>query len=124
MHSLSCAIGEAIHAGDGIRIHLTGRIDRTLYLFVEAAWGQPLEAACGFHASAPCDFGWNAHVLAACDGDSFQVGEVNVHIEDARNGASPAQLLRDVRLHVLAPTIASLTLVPRARPARQRRKAG
>ena len=124
MQVLYCAIGEGVQAGDEIRIHLTGRLDDRLYLFVEAAWGHPLEAATGFNATAPCDFGWNAHVLELCGGGRFEVGAVSVWIEDLRVRLSPAQPLRDVVLHLEAPDGMPLVHLPRARPMRLRQKAG
>lgn len=124
MQILYCAIGEGVQAGDEIRIHLTGRLDDRLYLFVEAAWGHPLETATGFHATAPCDFGWNAHVLELRDGGRFEVGAMSVRIEDLRDRASPVRPLRDVRLCVEAPGRMSVAHLPRARPMRLRQKAG
>ena len=121
---LHCAIGESIHAGDTIRIHVTGRHQHEQYLFVEAAWGQPLGAVPGFHASAPCDFGWNAHVLALRDGESFDVGPVFVRLEDLRASASVAPPIREVRLHLHASETLQFTHNSRVRSTRPRLKAG
>lgn len=124
MPVVHCAIGEGVRAGDAIQIHVTGRLDDVLYLFVEAAWGQPVEAGPGFHASAPCGFGWNAHVMALRDDDRFEVGPVSVRVEDLRARASLAQPLRDVRLHLQAPDAMALVHIPRVRSMRPRLKAG
>lgn len=124
MPVLHCAIGEGIQVGDAIRIHLTGRIDDRLYLSMEAAWGRSLEVVSGFHATAPCDFGWNAYVFELRDGDGFRIGAVSVRIEDLRESASPARPLRDVRLHIDAPYPMTPVHIPRVRPVRPRLKAG
>ena len=130
MPTLHCAIGEGFRAGDAIRVVLTARVDRELHLFIEAAWGQVLEGASRFYASAPSDFGWNAHVLAVCDGDSFQMGPVQVRIEDLQAGRGPVEgvvpvhALRDVRFHVQAPDALAVVHLPRVRPTRTQRRTG
>ena len=69
-------------------------------------------------------------MLAVRDGDTFQIGPVQVRIEDLQagcgpvEGAVPVQALRDVRFHVQVPDALAVVHLPRVRPARAQRRTG
>ena len=103
MRVLHVDIGEIVSFGDHIRLHLTGWVDGTWYVFIEARHDNMLGEVDGFRASAPCGFGWRAHVLALFDGDAFEIGPVRVRISDAREKAGSARALRDAQFEIDAP---------------------
>jgi hypothetical protein len=105
MDMIDCSTGEKLKFGDNIRIRITGRIDDVLYVYTDAATAHVLEGGDGFHASAPCRSGYNAHVLALRNHDSFEIGPVRVEIADVRIDIDGARALRDVRLQVYAPQV-------------------
>ena len=118
MQQLQCRVSEAFWIGQDIRIHLTGRIDETLYLFVEAAASQLLEAVDGFHACAP-DAACGrvvSHVFALCDGQGFTLGQTSLRFEDTRIDFQGATVLRDVVLWIDAPMHQTVVREPKARP--------
>ena len=103
MRILHVGIGEIVSFGDHIRLHLTGWVDGTWYVFIEARHDNVLGEVGGFRASAPCGSGWRAHVLALFDGDAFEIGPVRVRIDDAREKAGSARALRDAQFEIDAP---------------------
>ena len=121
MPLIPCAIGDSIRLGRDICLHLTSRWEDQWHLFIEARWGQELHENTGFHASAPCDFGWNAHVLVLRDGDVAGIGPVRLWIEDAQRIADPARALRDAVLHFDAPSDIGIARVPGMGGSRLRR---
>ena len=117
MQQLQCRVGEAFWIGDSTRIHLTGRIDETLYLFVEAPASQLLDAVDGFHASAPNECGWVvSHVFALCDGQGFTLGQTSLRFEDKRLDLQGATALRDVVLWIDASMNQTVVREPNIRP--------
>ena len=103
MQQVQCRVGDAFWIGKDTRIQLTGRIDDTLYLFVDAPASQWLDAVDGFHASAPDARGRVSHVFALCDGQGFTLGQTTLRFEDKRLGLDGATALRDVVLWIDAP---------------------
>ena len=117
MQQLQCRVGEAFWVGQDTRIHLTGRIDETLYLFVDAPASQWLDAVDGFHATAPDACGRVvSHVFALCDGQGFTLGQTSVRFEDKRLDLPGATALRDVALWIDAPMHQTIVREPRPRP--------
>jgi hypothetical protein len=117
MQQLQCRVGEAFWVGQDTRIHLTGRIDETLYLFVEAGASQLLDAVDGFHACALDACGRVvSHVFALCDGQGFTLGRTSLHLEDMRVDLQGATALRDVVLLIDAPMHQTVVREPKARP--------
>ncbi len=112
---MHCRVGEAFWIGDSTRIHLTGRIDDTLYLLVEAPVSQLLEAADGFHASAPDARGRVSHVFALCDGQGFTLGQITLRFEGKRLDLQGATALRDVVLWIDAPMHQAVVREPKIR---------
>ena len=103
MPDLPLSPGESLAIGEHIRLHLTSHWQQRWHLFVEATWEQGLQMAHGYRASAPCDFGWNAHVLVLADGDYADIGPVRLWLEDAQRVAMPARALRSAALYLHAP---------------------
>lgn len=116
MAVLDCMVGEAFRIGRDIDVHLTGRVDTTLYVFIDAATRHELGGVGGFHASAPSGIRRCAHVLALGDGDAFLVGPVAIAVEAVRLQIPGARALREVRLHITAPAPLTLVRRPLARP--------
>ena len=116
MQQLQCRVGEAFWVGQDTRIHLTGRIDDTLYLFVEVPVSQLLEAADGFHASAQDERGRVSYIFAVCDGQGFTLGHTSLRFEDARIDLQGATALRDVVLWIDAPMHQTVVREAKVRP--------
>ena len=115
MQQLQCRVGEAFWVGQNTRIHLTGRIDETLYLFVEAAASQWLDAVDGFHASAPDARGRVSHVFALCGGQGFTLGQITLRLEDKRLDLQGATALHDLVLWIDAPMNQAVVREPKIR---------
>lgn len=122
MRVLHVAVGDILHLGDGIRLHLTGWVDGTWYVYIEARQDHALGEVDGFRASAPCGFGWRAHVLALFDGDAFEIGPVRVRIGDASEDAGTARALRDARFEIRAHEAMPIARAHGPRFARYRRR--
>jgi hypothetical protein len=117
MQQLQCRVGEAFWIGKNTRIQLTGRIDETLYLFVDAPASQWLDAVDGFHASAPGACGRVvSHVFALCDGQGFTLAPISLRFEDKRLDLPGATALRDVVLWIDAPMHQTVVRESRLRP--------
>jgi hypothetical protein len=98
MQHIQCRVGDVFRIGDSLRIQVTGHIEETLYLFVEAAASQLLDTVDGFHASAPDRRGRVSHVFALCDGQGFTLGQLSLRFEDTRFDVQGATPLRHVAL--------------------------
>lgn len=123
MPDLPLSPGESLAIGAHIRLHLTSHWQQRWHLFVEATWEQCLEVAHGYRASAPCDFGWNAHVLVLADGDYADIGPVRLCLRDARPAAEPAHALRAAWVCIDAPPGMGIRRLPRPSVLARRRKA-
>ena len=112
-----CSLHESLRIGKDIRIHLTGRVDDVLYIFIDAAARHELGGVGGFHASAPSGIWRTAHVLAVCDGESFTIGVVRITVDAVRLRIPGARALREVRLRVESPDLLRITreAAPRAK---------
>ncbi|MFZ5637049.1 MAG: hypothetical protein ACOY82_10765 [Pseudomonadota bacterium] len=113
MPVIDCTMGESLRIGGDIRLHLTGRVDEMLYVFIDAAARHELDGVGGFHASAPSGIRRNAHVLALRNGASFAIGDVRVAVEAVRLRIAGAHPLRDVRLHLASPVRITRETSPR-----------
>lgn len=122
MRVLHVGIGEIVSFDDHIRLSLTGWVDGTWYVYIEAHQDNALGDVDGFRASAPCGFGWRAHVLALFDGDAFEIGPVRVRIGDAREDAGIARALRDAQFEIDAPEAMRIARTQGARLSRYQRK--
>ncbi len=122
MRVVHVSIGEIVSFDDGIRLHLTGWVDGTWYVYIEAKQDNALGDVDGFCASAPCGFGWRAHVLALFDGDAFEIGPVRVRIDDARENAGTAHALRDALFEIHAPEAMLIARANGPRLSRRRRR--
>lgn len=123
MPDLPLSPGESLAIGEHIRLHLTSHWQQRWYLFVEATWEQCLDVANGYRVSAPCDFGWNAHVLVLGDGDFADIGPVRLCLRDARSPAEPAHALRAAWVCIDAPQSMGIRRLPRLSGVRRRPKA-
>lgn len=118
MSVYDCSIRESLRIGKDIRVHLTGRVDDVLYLFIDAAARHELGGVGGFHASAPSGIWRTAHVLAVCNGETFTIGVTRITVEAVRLWIPGAHALREVRLRIEA----SVPLkIARAAPLRAKR---
>lgn len=122
MRALHVAIGEILSFGDHIRLHLTGWVDGTWYVYIEARQDFVLCEVEGFRASASCGFGWRAHVLALFDGDAFEIGPVRLQIGDAREAVGTAHALRDALFEIHAPETMRIARANGPRLSRYRRR--
>ncbi len=121
MPVFDCTLGESLRIDSGIRLHLTGRVDAILYLFIDAAAKYELGGVGGFHASAPSGMRRCAHVLALQDGESFCIGPVGVAVEAVRLQIPGARALRDVRLRIDLPVPVRIVREAPLRPRRRLR---
>jgi hypothetical protein len=119
MPVFDCTVGESLRIGSDIRLHLTGRENEILYVFIDAAARHELGGVSGFHASAPSGIRRRAHILALRDDESFSIGPVDITVEAVRLRIPAAHALRDVRLRI-APSL-PLIIVRQAPPRRRRR---
>lgn len=104
MPVIDCSLRESLRIGREIRVHLTGRVDGVLYIFIDAIARHELGGVGGFHASATSGVGRCAHVLALRDSESFTIGEeVAISVEAVRLRIPGADALREVRLRIDAP---------------------
>jgi hypothetical protein len=103
MAVIDCVLHESLQVERGIRVQITGRFDDMLYLFIDAEARHELAGVEGFHASAPSGIRRIAHVLALRDGQSFDIGGVQVAVEAVRLLIAGAHPLRDVRLRIASP---------------------
>lgn len=125
MPVIDCSLRESLRIGREIRVHLTGRVDGVLYIFIDAIARHELGGVGGFHASAPSGIGRCAHVLALRDGDAFTIGVIGITVEAVHLQIVGADALRDVRLRIDIPT--PLRIVresPLRRPRRVQRLVG
>lgn len=120
MPVFDCTVGESLLIGRDICLRLTGRVDATLYVFIDAAARHELGGVGGFHASAPSGIRRCAHVLALHDCESFSIGPVGITVEAVRLQIPGVRALREVRLCIDLP---SLLTVVRQSPPRPRRHA-
>jgi hypothetical protein len=104
MSVFDCSLHESFHIGRDIRVHLTGRVDDMLYVFIDAAARHELGGVDGFHASAPSGMRRTAHVLAMRDADAFTIGDVRITVDAVRLQITGAYALRAVRLRIEAPS--------------------
>ena len=118
MSVFDCSLRESLRIGKDIRVHLTGRVDDVLYLFIDAAARHELGGVGGFHVSAPSGMWRTAHVLAVRDDESFTIGAVCIIVEAVRLQIAGAHALREVRLRIESP--AALPIVREA-PRRAKR---
>lgn len=109
MTVFDCSLHESLRIGKDIRIHLTGRVDDVLYLFIDAAARHELGGVGGFHASAPSGIWRTAHVLAVCDGESFTIGVVRITVDAVHLRIPGAHALREVRLCIESPVLLKIT---------------
>lgn len=117
MPILDCALLESITIGRDTRLHLTGRIDDVLYIYLDASVRHDLGGVDGFHASAPSGVGRVAHVLALRDGDAFTVGPTTIAVQAVCLRIDGAQALRDIRLRIDPPKVLRIVRTP---PPRRR----
>lgn len=118
MTVFDCSLHESLRLGKDIRVHLTGRIDDVLYLFIDAAARHELGDVDGFHASAASGIWRTAHVLAAGNGKSFTIGVARITVEAVCLRIPGAHALREVRLRIEAPVPLKIA---RAAPLRAKR---
>jgi hypothetical protein len=123
MPVLDCALREAITIGRDTRLHLTGRIDDVLYVYLDASVRHDLGGVDGFHASAPSGVGQLAHVLALRDGDTFTIGPTTITVQAVCLRIEGAQALRDIRLRIDPPKVLRIVRTPpprcrKSKPAR------
>jgi hypothetical protein len=118
MPILDCALRESITIGRDTRLHLTGRIDDVLYVYLDASVRHDLGRVDGFHASAPSGVGRVAHVLALRDGDTFTIGPTTIVVQAVRLRIDGARALRDIRLSIDPPKVLRIVRAP---PPRRRR---
>ena len=97
---VDCRLRDVLRLGRGVHVHLTGRVDDALYIYIDAASKHALGGGGGFCASAPSGIGRCAHVLMLCDGQSFTIGAFGITVEAVRLHIPGAVPLRDVRLRV------------------------
>ena len=123
MPILDCALLESITIGRDTRLHLTGRIDDVLYIYLHAPVRHDLGGVDGFHSSAPSGVRPVAHVLALRDGDAFTVGPTTIAVQAVCLRIDGAQALRDIRLRIDPPKVLRIvrTPPPRCRTARPTR---
>jgi hypothetical protein len=104
MPIMDCRVGERLWFDEDIRLHLTGRCDDMLFVFIDAARRHAFDTDANFHCSSPCRRKRTGHVVAMRAGDQLRIGPVVLRVEHPyvqRVGACP---LRDVRLAIQAPT--------------------
>lgn len=118
MTVFDCSLHESLRLGKDIRVHLTGRVDDVLYLFIDAAARHELGDVDGFHASAPSGIWRTAHVLAVGNGESFTIGVARITVEAVCLRIPGAHALREVRLRIEAPVPLKIA---RAVPLRAKR---
>ncbi len=117
MPILDCTLLESITIGRDTRLHLTGRIDDVLYVYLDASARHDLGGVDGFHASAPSGVGRVAHVLALRDGNTFTIGLTTIVVQAVRLRIDGAQALRDIRLSIDPPRVLRIVRTP---PQRRR----
>lgn len=123
MPVVDCTLRDVLRLGCGVHVHLTGRVDDALYIYIDAASKHALGGGGGFCASAPSGIGRCAHVLMLCDGQSFAIGPFDITIEAVRLRIPGAVPLRDVRLRVEARLHPGVPLrIVRQSPPRPRRR--
>lgn len=120
MPILDCTPLESITIGRDTRLHLTGRIEDVLYVYLDASARHDLGGVGGFHASAPFGVGRVAHVLALCDGDAFTIGPTRIEVQAVCLRIDGAQALRDIRLAIDPPK--ALRIMRRPTPRRSTSK--
>lgn len=121
MSVFDCSLRESLRIGRDIRVHLTGRVDDVLYLFIDAAAQHEIGGVGGFHASAPSGIRRTAHVLAMRDGESFTIGAARVHVEAVSLRIRGAHALREVRLRVESSDFRHITREATSRAKRLQR---
>ncbi len=117
MPVIDCSVGESFRIGGDIRLHLTGRADEMLYVFIDAAARHELGGFGGFHASAPCGIRRRAHVLALRDDESFSIGPAEIAVEAVCLRIPGVRTLREVRLRIV---LLSPLIIVREAPSRRR----
>lgn len=123
MTVFDCSLHESLRLGKDIRVHLTGRVDDVLYLFIDAAARHELGGVGGFHASAPSGVWRTAHVLAVRDGESFTIGAARMTVEAVCLRIAGAHALREVRLRVELSDLLKITREAAPRAKRSQRLA-
>lgn len=123
MSVLDCSLRESLRIGKDIRVHLTGRVDDVLYLFIDAAARHELGGVGGFHASAPSGIWRTAHVLALCNRETFTIGVARITVEAVRLRIPGAHALREVRLRIEAPIVLKIAREAPLRAKRSQRLA-
>ncbi|MFZ5635843.1 MAG: hypothetical protein ACOY82_04580 [Pseudomonadota bacterium] len=117
MPVIDCTMGESLRIGGDIRLHLTGRVDEMLYVFIDAAAHHELDGVGGFHASAPSGIRRRAHILGLRDGESFSIGPADITVEAVRLRIPGVRALREVRLRIVR---SSPLIIVRQAPTRPR----
>lgn len=112
MPILDCTLLESITIGRDTRLHLTGRIDDVLYVYLDASVRHDLGGVDGFHASAPSGIGRAAHVLALRDEDTFTIGPTTIAVQAVCLRIDGAQALRDIRLSISPPKVLRIVRTP------------
>lgn len=104
MPIVDCRVGERLWFDEDICLHLTGRLDDVLFVFIDAARRHAFDTDAKFHASASCRRKRTGHVAAIRMSERVSIGPITVRVENPCVRLSGARPLRDVRLVVLAPT--------------------